>query len=148
MDIGNYLQHQFSERYRAFIICGAGMTGKTNLVKKLAEEYHGKYIDVAQEISKNDDLKEHINAVRPDQIYGMIANKNRNEQFIIADHIDMVFGLWTQTQQKEFLRKLDMKSNGSCILAVLYNYKLFDRETTLRNNSFDEKRVINIAEIA
>lgn len=148
MDIGSYMQHQLSERYRAFVICGAGMTGKTKFVRMLAEKYHGKYIDVAQEISKDNKLKEHINAVRPDQIYGMIVNKNRDEQLIIADHIDVVFSLWTQTQQREFLRKLDMKSNGSCILAVLYNYKLFDQESTLRDNSFGEKRVINIAEIS
>lgn len=148
MDIDRYLQHQFYERYRAFIICGSGMTGKTKLVRKLADKYHGKYIDIAQEISRNINLKEHIDAVRPEQIYSLIVNQNRTEQFIIADHIDMIFSLWTHTQKKEFLRRLDMKSNGSCILAVLHNYKLLDQERTLRDNSFGEKRVINIAEIA
>ena len=147
MDRDTLLKHQLSERYRAFVICGAGLTGKTRCVKRLEEQYHGKYIDVMQTIYEDYDLRSHINAVRPEQIFSLITVGNRDEKLVIADHLDIVFSLWTETQQREFLRKLDMKSNGSCILAVLHNYKILENDGIFRNNSHGEKRIVNIAEI-
>ena len=146
MNINEYVSCQLHERYKAFIICGSGLTGKTQLVKKVAEERNGLYLDVLHVISSDEQLKSRINAISPEQLMKMIDVKGYD--LIIADQLDIVFSLWTEAKQREFIRRLDKKSHGSCIIVVLHNYKLLEQSGLMENNSRGDKRIINIAELS
>jgi shikimate kinase len=145
MNIDKFIKSQFNERYKSFILCGSGLTGKTTLAKQLEVRFDGTYIDVLQKISADEEMSARINALKPDQVFKLIDLKE--SEFIITDHMDIVFSLWTETQQKEFIRKLDMKSNGSCLMVILHNYKILEQENVIKKNSLGNKRIINIAEI-
>lgn len=144
MNINEYVSCQLNERYKAFIICGSGLTGKTQLVKKVAEDRNGLYLDILQMISSDEQLKSKINGISPEQLMRMIDVKGHD--LIIADQLDIIFSLWTESKQREFIRRLDKKSHGSCIIVVLHNYKLLEQSGLMENNSKGDKRILNIAE--
>ena len=103
ISIEEYISQQMNERYKACIICGAGLTGKTILVQKVAKAKNGLYIDVLKMISEREDLKKKVNGISPEQIMKLIDIKN--QELIIADHLDIVFSIWTESKQTEFIRR-------------------------------------------
>ena len=143
MDLEEYMKTQLAERYRCFILCGAGLTGKTKLVKKAADGLGGKYIDVLKQFAETPPSVA-VDSMRPEQFFKQFALEE--EKMIIFDNMDFLFSLWTENQQREFIRKLDMKSNGSSLVAVLHNYKLLEETDLMKNNSKGQKRIVNIAE--
>ena len=146
MNIEEYVEQQINERYKAFIVCGSGLTGKTQLAKKIADIREGVYLDVLQMISDNEVLKQKINGISPEEIMKLIDVKGHD--FIVADQLDIVFSLWSEGKQREFIRRIDMKSNGSCLMIVLHNYKLLEQDGLMKNNSHGNKRILNIAELS
>ena len=143
MDLEEYMKIQLTERYRCFILCGAGLTGKTKLVKKAIGSMGGKYIDVLEQFSENPPVVS-IDSMRPEQFFKQFELEK--EKMIVFDNMDFLFSLWTENQQREFIRKLDMKSNGSSLVAVMHNYKLLEEIDLMKNNSKGQKRIVNIAD--
>ena len=145
MSLEEFISIQMKERYKCFVICGSGLTGKTTLVKKTAEHIGGHYIDLLCMLKQDSQISENITSINPDRLYALIDMEDK--KCVFADHLDIVFALWTDTQQREFIRKLDMKSHGTCIVAILHNYKLLGQKGLMKNNSRGMKRIVNIAEI-
>lgn len=143
MELEEYMKTQLAERYRCFMLCGAGLTGKTKLVKKSIGSIGGKYIDVLEEFSKNSPAVS-VDSMRPEQFFRQFELEK--EKMIVFDNMDFLFSLWTENQQREFIRKLDMKSNGSSLVVVLHNYKLLEETDLMKNNSKGQKRIVNIAD--
>lgn len=143
MNLEGYMKTQLTERYRCFILCGAGLTGKTKTVKKAVSSLGGKYIDVLKQFSDNPPAVS-IDSMRPEQFFKQFALEE--EKVFVFDNMDFLFSLWTENQQREFIRKLDMKSNGSSLIAVLHNYKLLEETDLMKNNSKGQKRIVNIAD--
>ena len=143
MNLEEYMKTQLAERYRCCILCGAGLTGKTKLVQKAAYGLGGKYIDVLKRFAETPPSVA-VDSMRPEQFFKQFALEE--EKMIIFDNMDFLFSLWTENQQREFIRKLDMKSNGSSIVAVLHNYKLLEETDLMKNNSKGQKRIVNIAD--
>ena len=143
MELTEYIKEQLNERYRCFILCGAGMTGKSKAIKKASEELNGKYIDVLDFFSE-DDSGVRIDTIRPEQFLKHFQlEENR---ILVFDNMDFLFVLWTENQQREFIRRLDKKSNGSCLIAVLHNYKLLEEPGLMTTGSKGQKRIVNIAD--
>lgn len=146
ISIEEFVSQQMNERYKGCIICGSGLTGKTMLVQKVAKENNGFYFDVLQKISQNEDLKKKIYGISPEKIMKLIDIKD--QKLIIVDHMDIVFSIWTESKQREFIRRLDKKSHGPCLVVVLHNYKILQETDLMENNSYGNKRILNIAELS
>ena len=146
MLIDELLSVQMKERYKALIICGAGMTGKTKLVKNYAEKYNAKYIDVLEYVNLSASLSDKIETLKPVTILEWVKEYEA-EDCVILDQLDFVFAIWSDTLKREFIRRLDMKSNGTCIVAVLHNYKLFEQDGLMKTNGKGQSRIINIVEL-
>lgn len=142
MELVEYITMQLSERYRCFILCGAGLTGKSNRIKQEADHFGGRYIDVLDFFSENTDLS--VETTRPEKLFRLF--KLEEKSLIVFDNIDFLFCMWTENQQREFIRRLDMKSNGSCIVAVMHNYKLLEEEGLMKKGNRGQKRIVNIAD--
>ena len=143
MDLEEYTKTQMDERYRCFILCGAGLTGKSEQMRKVTESIGGNYVDVLNTFTE-EPPNIAIESMRPEHFWRQFKLEDNN--LLVFDHIDFLFTLWTENQQREFVRKLDMKSNGSCIVAVLHNYKLLEEAALMKNNSKGQKRIVNIAD--
>ena len=143
MDLEEYMKTQLNERYRCFILCGAGLTGKTKLVKKAVCNMGGKYIDVLERFYETPPSVA-VDSMRPEQFFKQFAMEEK--KMIIFDNMDFLFSLWTENQQREFIRKLDLRSNGASLVAVLHNYKLLEETDLMKNNSKGQKRIVNIAD--
>lgn len=143
MKLDKYIELQLAERYRCFVLCGAGLTGKTKKILGVVNTYGGKYIDVLKYF-KNHESEISVQSIRPEQFFREF--KLEENRLMVFDNLDFLFCLWTENQQKEFIRKLDMKSNGSCVVAVLHNYKLLEEEGLMRKGTRGQKRIVNIAD--
>ena len=143
MELNEFIKMQIDERYRCFILCGAGMTGKTKRIKAEAITFEGKYIDVLKYLTEHEkDIS--VESVRPELFFRLFDLYE--SPIIIFDNMDFLFCLWTENQQREFIRKIDMKSNGSCLIVVLHNYKLLEEVGLMKKGSRGQKRIVNIAD--
>lgn len=143
MVLEDYMRTQLAERYRSFILCGAGLTGKTKLVKKAVGNVGGTYIDVLEKFREEPPAIE-VDSLRPERFLEHF--RLEEDKMLVLDHMDFLFSLWTENQQREFIRKLDMKSKGSSLVAVLHNYKLLAETGLMKNNSKGQRRIVNIAD--
>ena len=108
MELEEYMKTQMEERYRCFILCGAGLTGKTDRMKIAVKSVGGKYVDVLKMFNEEAPNKS-IETLRPEQFLGLF--KLEEDKLLVFDNMDFLFTLWTENQQREFIRKLDKKSN-------------------------------------
>jgi hypothetical protein len=142
-----YLDIQMKERYRAFILVAPGKSGKTVLWKKTAHKAESEYMDYLEYVCGNPELEKSVETISPAKVFETLEARI-DCKLLLVDHLDFLFSIWTTSQQKEFLRLLNKKSNGTCIAVTLHNYKLFNEEEWLQRNSAGMKRIINIIEFA
>lgn len=147
MSFEEYLDIQMKERYRAFILVAPGQSGKTVLWKKTAHRPESEYMDYLEYVCENPELTKSVETISPLKVFGTLEAWT-DYKLLLVDHLDFLFSIWTTSQQKEFLRLLNKKSNGTCIAVALHNYKLFSEEEWLQRNSAGMKRIINIIEFA
>lgn len=147
MPFEEYLDIQMKERYRAFILVAPGQSGKTALWKKTADRLKSGYMDYLEYVCENPELEKSVETISPAQVFETLEERT-DCKLLLVDHLDFLFSIWTNSQQKELLRLLNKKSNGTCIAVALHNYKLFTEEEWLQRNSAGMKRIINIIEFA
>ena len=147
MSFEEYLDTQMKERYRAFILVAPGQSGKTVLWKKTAHRLKSEYIDYLEYVCEDPELAKSVETISPTKVFETLEART-DCKLLLVDHLDFLFSIWTTSQQKEFLRLLNKKSNGTCIAVALHNYKLFNEEEWLQSNSAGMKRIINIIEFA
>ncbi|MCR5475539.1 MAG: hypothetical protein K6F28_10115 [Lachnospiraceae bacterium] len=75
MELEEYMRTQLAERYRCFILCGAGLTGKTDRIKKAVKAMGGKYVDVLKQFTDEPPSKA-IDSIRPEQFFGLFKLEN------------------------------------------------------------------------
>lgn len=146
MNIDELLDTQCKERYKSVIICGAGMTGKTKMIKSFADRKQALYIDVLDKVNSDTSLTNRVEVLKPETVFEWIK-QNDGKEYVVLDQIDFLFSLWSDTVKREFVRKLDIKSNGTCVVTVLHNYKLLE-ENLMKKNSKGQSRIVNVSELA
>lgn len=104
-------------------------------------------MDYLEYVCGNPELEKSVETISPAKVFETLEART-DCKLLLVDHLDFLFSIWTTSQQKEFLRLLNKKSNGTCIAVMLHNYKLFNEEEWLQRNSAGMKRIINIIEFA
>lgn len=104
-------------------------------------------MDYLEYVCGNPELEKSVETISPAKVFETLEART-DCKLLLVDHLDFLFSIWTTSQQKEFLRLLNKKSNGTCIAVTLHNYKLFNEEEWLQRNSAGMKRIINIIEFA
>jgi hypothetical protein len=104
---------QRSERYRAFIVHGGAMTGKTRIARRLAERLpDAEYHDTLQAFLAHPDMCSQIDRFRPDDLTKYLLKLDAPGQVIVVDHLDFLLNTWTRPHRQAFARWVDEGLDG------------------------------------
>lgn len=140
-----FLEAQFKERYKHFIIYSLPMTGRTTFGKRLSEEFDGYYLDVLSELKDNVEISKEIDTFYPDDFFKWIVKYENEKKFIVVDNIDFLINTWTEEQEEIFLNFIEKDQSKIVYLFLIQERKfLFKRSIT---NILGNNRIINLFDI-
>lgn len=140
-----FLEEQFKERYKHFIIYSLPMTGRTAFGKRLSEEFDGYYLDVLSELKHNTEISKEIDTFYPNDFFKWIAKYGNDKKFIVVDNIDFLINTWREEQEEIFLNLIEKDQSKIVYLFLIQERKfLFKRSIT---NILGNNRIINLFDI-
>lgn len=122
------------------------MYGKTKLAKDIAEIFKGEYLDLLDDFKNDAGKKNVIDIFGPSKFINYIEKYSRTK-FLVVDQIDFLINTWDDNQLREFLVFVDQNQSELCCMFVMQNYRVFDRETPIKDNDKGHNRLINIYNI-
>lgn len=149
MKLEELINEQLHERYKHLVIYGPPFQGKSKLAKHLASIYDGIYLDLLQEIQKNDEIKSSIDLYGPSKLIGYINHQNRgdNNKLVVIDQMDFLINTWDDHQFREFMVYIDRNPSDVCCMFVMQNNRILVREALIKPNDKGHTRLINIFNI-
>lgn len=97
VDIRRFLQTQFKERFRAFVVHAPPRTGKTRLARQLAETVTGGvYLDFLAFTIKHPELTQQIDVLDVASVQGIITNyaSEKEAKLVLVDELDFLIHTW------------------------------------------------------
>lgn len=145
MSIEEFINEQFSERYKHFIIYGPPKLGKTKLWKRIAASMNGKYLDLLALFLANDELTAQIDIFGPQRLIELIQNEA--DSFIVIDQVDFLLNTWDDTQFRELMVFVDQNQTKTCCAIIMHTYRLLEKEDMIKPNDKGHARLLNIYNI-
>lgn len=140
-----FLEDQFKERYKHFIVYSLPMTGRTAFGKKVSEEFGGYYLDVLSELKDNVDISKEIDTFYPNDFFNWIAKYGNGKKFIVVDNFDFLINTWREEQEEIFLNLIEKDQSNIVYVFLIQERKfLFNRSIT---NILGNNRIINLFDI-
>ena len=157
VNILKFIETQHTERYRAFIIWGEAMSGKTDFARRLAQTTGGYYLDLLEHFAASPELKEKIDVFGPvgfrdfllkdtSVAYSCIPGES---PLVIVDNMDFLLNTWSDTEKCEFVlivEKLDNVQTDKVFCFMLQRDDMLFEHSLLRN-TWGEERVIKLRDI-
>jgi ATPase family associated with various cellular activities (AAA) len=97
VDIHHFLQTQFKERFRAFVIHAPPRTGKTRLACRLAETVTGGvYLDFLTYAIEHPELVQRIDTLDVANVQKIIINyaSEKKAKLLLVDELDFLIHTW------------------------------------------------------
>lgn len=145
MNLINFVQNQSKERYRNFILFGPAMSGKTELVKKLADKMGAKYIDLLEDFAGDIKMKAAIDIFEPHDFVQYLNKVKERETLIIIDNMDFLFNTWDNSQHESFFNFVQRDDDQTIFCLVLQDSKSL-KGINFRNSQ-GQKRVLSLYDI-
>lgn len=140
-----FVESQGKERYKNFILFGPAMSGKTELVKKLADKMGAKYIDLLEEFVRDTKIKAAIDTFEPRDFKLYLKSLRDRDKLIIVDNMDFLFNTWDRSEQQSFFNFVEMDEDQSIFCMVLQDSKSL-KGVCFRNNQ-GQKRVLSVYDV-
>lgn len=150
IDMQQYLKimSRSGERYRAFIIYGEPVSGKTDFIYRLSHTVNARYIDLLSTFRDNKELKEIVDRFTPALFKNYCLELTFNERVIIFDQIDFLINTWIEKQKDEFLsivETLNQSETDKVFCFVLQEDSIVHKKQL--KNSQGQDRILNLREI-
>ncbi len=108
LSLPDLVQSQRSERYRALIIHGDAIKGKTRTARALAEKVpDATYIDLMRIFQERPELAAKVDRFGPEDLKSLLIAEPVHGQVVIVDHADPLVNAWSPSQRKAFARWVD-----------------------------------------
>lgn len=140
-----FVEEQFKERYKHFVIYSLPMTGKSTFAKKISKEYDGYYLDVLSELKDNFTVSTELDTFYPNDFFQWIAKCGNEKKFVIVDNIDFLINTWREEQEEIFLNLIEKEQSN-----IIYCFILQERKFLLKRKITSlsgKNRIINLFEI-
>ena len=113
-DLRQFLTTQRQETYRAFIIHGPAMSGKTQLARRMREVVGAHLLDLQDYFGEHPELSQRIDRFRPRDLETVLLKLDVPEPVVVVDNLDFVLNTWTKRRIEEFVAMIDrrLKSPG------------------------------------
>jgi hypothetical protein len=107
------VEAQRSERYRALIIHGEAIKGKTHTARALAGVVpDATYLDLQQLFAERADLAAQIDRFGLPELEQFLLSYPAQGQVVIVDHADFLLNTWTAAQKRAFAQWVDDGLDG------------------------------------
>lgn len=114
VDLAGLLGYQMMERYRAVLVIGDAMVGKSEYARKLAARISGTYLDLLEHFSGEADLSEAIDTFGPEKLVPLFKGLAAGKDTMIVDNADFLLNAWSDNQRREFGQRLGRLDNVVC----------------------------------
>lgn len=144
LNLKGFIKEQMQERYKHFIIYGPPLYGKTQLVKKIASDFGGLYVDLLKDFYDDHKKKENIDTFGPNKLIDYTRKIFSEETVVIVDQMDFLLNTWDDLQFREFLVFVDQNQSDACCIFIMHNYRIFERGEPIKVNDKGKSRLINM----
>ncbi len=109
LKLSAYVATQFTESYRAFIIHGPAMSGKTRLARRMQDVLGAYVLDLQAHFVAHPDLCARIDRYRPRDLEQMLLALDVPESLVVVDNLDFLLNTWTPRHRREFVAMVDRR---------------------------------------
>lgn len=139
------IDSQVKERYKNCVIYYLASTGATSFAKQQCSLYSGRYVDVLNEIKKDDKLLKNIDMFYPEDFFIWLDKYREEEKFILVDNFDFLINTWRSDQEEIFLNLVEKQESDIVYVFVMQQRKFITKRKI--QNIMGKSRVINLYEI-
>ena len=149
--IRQFLEQQRGERYRAFIIHGPPLSGKTTFARKLATTVPGcVYLDVLKYVTERPELAEKVDIIDAAALRKMViaSAAETGAKVLLVDEIDFLVHVWGTdlAEFKQVVKSLSATQTPAIIGFVLQTRH--DLEAWNLLNNANQSRILHIEDIS
>jgi len=107
LKLPDYIAIQATESYRAFIIHGPAMSGKTRLAQRLQDVLGAYILDLQARFLDDPDLCARLDRYRPQDLEQMLLALDVTASLVVVDNLDFLLNTWTAHHKREFVAIVD-----------------------------------------
>ena len=109
LKLPDYIAIQATESYRAFIIHGPAMSGKTRLARRMRDVLSAYVLDLQAHFVADPDLCARIDRYRPRDLERMLLALDVAESLVVVDNVDFLLNTWSPKHRREFVAMVDKR---------------------------------------
>jgi hypothetical protein len=147
LDIRSFVAQQRAERFRAFLIHGDPLSGKTTFARRMAQECGGQYIDVLDLVANDVELCECVDTLDTAWLGEQArAAIDGGASLVVLDEFDWLFPIWGDLGP--FVQMVDRFYTAAPGVAawVSLSHRAFGQASLSRADG--SSRVLQLGEIA
>ena len=109
LSLPDYIATQATERYRAFIVHGPAMSGKTRLARRMHEVLGAHVLDLQARFVAEPDLCARMDRYRPRDLEHMLLALEVPASLVVVDNPDFLLNTWTASHKREFVAMVERR---------------------------------------
>lgn len=109
LKLPDYIAIQATESYRAFIIHGPAMSGKTRLARRMRDVLGAYVLDLQAHFVAHPDLCARIDRYRPRDLERLLLALDVPESLVVVDNLDFLLNTWSPRHKREFVAMVDQR---------------------------------------
>ncbi len=150
LDIRRFLQVQFKERYKAFVIHGPPLIGKTHLARQLAEIVTGGvYLDFLAYVAEHPELAQRIDTLDVASVQKIVVNyaSEKGAKLLLVDELDFLIHTWEPDliSFKHMIRSLSVTQTPTTIGFLAQTHPALETWSLL--NTERQNRILHVETI-
>jgi len=148
LDIRAFLEAQRRERFRAFILHGPPLCGKSRFARKLAQSAGGAYVDVLAHVAGSPELSDKVDVLDVPFLKRLAVDAAAGDSapLVVVDEWDFLLPVWADLAPLvEMVRRLSQTETAAVPCFVLQSQPLLDGLSL--PNTRGQNRVLRLEEI-
>lgn len=109
LSLPDYVAAQATESYRAFIIYGPAMSGKTRLAWRMRDVLGAYILDLQAHFVADPGLCARIDRYRPRDLEELLLGLDVPQSLVVVDNPDFLINTWTPRHKQEFVAMVDRR---------------------------------------
>ena len=109
LKLPDYIAIQATESYRAFIIHGPAMSGKTRLARRMRDVLGAYVLDLQAYFVAHPDLCARIDRYRPRDLERLLLALDVPGPLVVVDNLDFLLNTWSPRHKREFVAMVDQR---------------------------------------
>ena len=109
LKLPDYIAIQATESYRAFIVHGPAMSGKTRLARRMRDVLGAYVLDLQAHFVAHPDLCARIDRYRPRDLERLLLALDVHGPLVVVDNLDFLLNTWSPRHKREFVAMVDQR---------------------------------------